>query len=71
MTYRARINLKTKDIYDLDARMNEIMEITEWIKSLVHWHEDQFEIKYLSSNQALDVWFKEEKHAIICAMRWS
>lgn len=63
--------LKTKDIFDLDSRLAEVQEIREWICELVEWKEDLFEIRYHSSGSRLSIWFENEKHAIMCALRWT
>lgn len=71
MNYNARITLHTDDIFNIEARMAEVLEIKEWLDAQVSWQSDQYELKFLASCQTLDVWFKDEKHATMCKLRWS
>lgn len=69
--YLATIKLKTNHIYNIDARLQEIDEITDWLENLVSWQPNKYEMQYRSSFDKLDIWFKEEKHAMACILRWS
>ena len=71
MNYKARITLKTRDIFNIDARIAEIAEIREWLDEQVNWQLGQYELKFLPSSHALDVWFKDKRHATMCNLRWS
>lgn len=71
MNYNARITLHTNDIFNIDARMAEVVEIKEWLDAQVNWQPDQYELKFLAHSNALNIWFKDEKHATMCKLRWS
>jgi len=69
--YRVCIPLKTKDIYDVDSRLDKIRELIFWINQLVEWQTDQYSFHTRYTSDILDVWFKDEKHAIMCVLMWS
>lgn len=71
MTYNVRIKLKTSNIFDIDTRVEEVKEIKEWIDAVTHWQPEQYDWKYLSSTAELDVWFKDERSATMCRLRWT
>lgn len=71
MEYKAIINLKTTDIWDIKSRLDEIEEIRDWIEEQVGWNKDKYVIQYKSSGQQLLVWFEEERDAMMCILRWS
>jgi hypothetical protein len=70
LDYPVRIRLRTTDIFDIRARSEEIHSIIKYLDDLTEWHPYMYEIKYLSEHSELDVWFKEEQHAVMCALRW-
>jgi len=51
--------------------MAEVVEIKEWLDAQVNWQPDQYELKFLAHSNALNIWFKDEKHATMCKLRWS
>ena len=70
LDYPVRIQLKTTDIFDIRARSEEIQTIIEYLDDLTDWRSNMYDIKYLSAHSELEVWFKEEQHAVMCALRW-
>jgi hypothetical protein len=68
--YDVRIPLKTTNIFDIDGRVQEVTDIREWIDAQVHWADDQYDMKYLAGHFALHIWFKQEKYATMCRLRW-
>ena len=67
--HRVKIKLQTTNIWDLYPRIKEVQEIRDWIKEQCGWQEDRFEIKIHSSGGIMDVWFEDEEHALMCALR--
>ncbi len=69
--HRVQIKLRTKSIWDVEARVEEVGEIRDWIKQQCGWDPDSYEIKFRSTDSILDVWFEDERDAIMCALRWA
>lgn len=69
--HKVRIKLRTNYIWDIDSRVDEIREIRDWVNEQCGWIEDRFEIKIHSQGAIMDIWFEEERHAIMCTLRWA
>lgn len=69
--HKVRIKLKTNNIWDTTSRVEEVKEIRDWIGQQCGWDPDKWEFKIHSMGNVLDVWFEEERDAIMCALRWS
>ena len=69
--HRVKIPFRTVSIFDVVGRINEIKQVREWIDELVEWQLDQYEINIVRTENRIDVWFREERHAIWCTLRWS
>lgn len=69
--HRVRIRLKSNHLWDVQPRVEEISEIRDWVKQQCGWAEDRFEVKIHSSGSIMDIWFEDEKDAVMCALRWS
>lgn len=70
--HKVQINLKTEvNIWKPESRIAEINQIRCWLDELVDWQPDLYTVRLHSMGQRFDVWFKEEHHAVACAMRWS
>lgn len=52
-------------------RIDEVKAIREWVDELVLWDKEQYEIDIHSSGTIMDIWFANEQHAALCALRWS
>ena len=68
--YPVCIKLKTTNVFDSVARMQEIRTIQEYLDELTEWQPKMYSMKYLKSHYSIEVWFKEEQHAVMCALRW-
>lgn len=66
--HRVKIQLKTKDIWDVDSRVREVAAIRDWVTELAGWDDDRFEIQL--SSGCIYAWFEDEKQAVMCALRW-
>ena len=64
------IPLRNTDIFQIDLRIEEVQVIREWILDLTNHDESKFEIRYMSTGDCLKIWFENDKHATICALRW-
>ena len=71
LDYPVRIRLRTTDIFDIRARSEEIQEIREYLDDLTSWQPNMYTIKYLLAHDSIEVWFMEEQHAVMFALRWS
>jgi hypothetical protein len=71
--HRVQVKLKLRDIFELEHRLEELNYIRAWLDELVEWQPDAFTIKYYDrgNGAVIDVWFADERHAMICALRWS
>jgi hypothetical protein len=54
----------------LKDRVNEIVTIKDWIIDLCDYNEDRYEMKVRVNANIMDVWFRDERDAIMCALRW-
>ena len=68
--HRVQISLNPIDVNDTDIRIIEIQELKAWIDDLVEWQPDQYAMNIHSSASKIDIWFKEDRHAMVCALRW-
>lgn len=66
-----KIQLKQHDILAIDLAIEEIQTIRDWIDALVEWQPDMYSMNIHNSKHICDVWFLEERHALLCALRWS
>jgi hypothetical protein len=69
--YKVRIKLKTNNIWDTSSRVEEVREIREWVEQQCSWDPDNFEIKFHSMGNVMDVWFEHEQDAVMCTLRWA
>lgn len=68
--HRVQIKLRTKSIWDIESRVNEVGEIRDWIREQCGWDPDSYEVKFRSMDSILDVWFEHEEDAVMCTLRW-
>lgn len=69
--YRILIPLQCTDIWDIQGALGEVIEIKEWLDQATAWQDNQYDVKILTSKRMLDVWIKDEKIAVMCALRWA
>lgn len=62
--------LRTTDIFNIEARVNEVQEIKEWLDELVEWDDTKYKMTIHSSGARCTVWFDNHEHAIMCKLRW-
>ncbi len=68
--YRVSIPLKQNDIFNIQGAVEEIQLLCEWLDELVDWHPDMYSMNVRSQSRIVDVWFLEERHALLCTLRW-
>jgi hypothetical protein len=69
--YCIRVNLKTTYIFNIAERLNELQEIRDWLDELTQWQPDMYDIQFPRKSDSIDVWFREQEHAMLFALRWS
>ena len=69
--HRIQIKLKTNNIWDVMSRVEEVVEIREWVERQCFWNPDNYDFNFRSSTGIIDIWFKNERDAVMCALRWS
>lgn len=65
------VKLKSNNIWDIPTRVGEVRDILEWIEQLAEWDKSRYFFEISTSTGIMHVWFKYEKDAILCALRWS
>lgn len=68
--YRVDVPLRTTYIYDIEARVNEVRDIVDWVDEQVGWQKDQYEVNIRVSSAKIVFWFKDEQIAMLTALRW-
>lgn len=53
----------------LSARLAYMLLIKEWVDELVGWQPDAYTM--LHAHNYIDVWFRDSRHAMLCAIKWS
>lgn len=69
--HRVQIRLKQHNILSLDLAIEEIQTIREWVEALVEWQPNMYSMNIHSQAHVCDIWFLEERHALLCTLRWS
>jgi len=70
MTHLATVKLPDNNIYNIALRLAEIHMIREWINELVKYDETKYQMSYMASGDSIKIWFDDEKHAMLCQLRW-
>ena len=69
--HRAQIKLKTRSIWNIDERIEEVAQIRVWLDALTDWQPDAYSMKYGHNGHTIDIWFEQQQHAVACALKWS
>lgn len=67
--YRVQLKFKA-GLYNSEARLQQLNEIRAWLDELTEWQPDMYSLRFHSSGTIIDIWFLEENHAIMCALKW-
>lgn len=71
MSYSVKVKLLTDiNLFDIQTRVEEVHTIRDWVMELVGYDETLFDMKYMSDGEYLNIWFDDEKHAMVCQLRW-
>ena len=71
LEYKVHVPLRTRDVWNVKDRTNEVQSIRDWLDELTEWQEAYYAMQFYSSGSKLNVWFKLEEHATMCALRWA
>lgn len=70
--HRVPVRLKVRDlIWEWEDHLIEINELRAWLDEITGWQPDMYELKFHSSGSQCVAWFTDERHAVLCALRWS
>ncbi len=69
--HKVKIQLKTRNIWDIESRLIEINELRTWLDELTEWQPDMYELRFHSSGARIVAWFADERHALMCALKYS
>jgi len=69
--HKVTVYLPVKNIFDSTARQEKFKKIKDWIDELVEWQDNQYSLHVHSSGQIMNIWFRDEHHAMLCTLRWS
>jgi hypothetical protein len=66
------VRLKTRDlIWDWEGHLIELNELRAWLDEITEWRLGMYELRFHSSGCQCVAWFADERHAVLCALRWS
>jgi hypothetical protein len=70
--YKVPVRLKTRDlVWDPEARLIEFNELRAWLDELTEWQPNMYDLRFHSSGRQCIAWFADERHAMLCALRWT
>lgn len=70
MEYKVVIPLRGVNFKNLTECSEDIDKIISWIDELVLWDPNAYMVGWVTEERMI-IWFKEEKHAILCALKWA
>jgi hypothetical protein len=65
------VRLKIRNDLDWEERLIEVNELRAWLDKITEWQPGMYELKFHSSGSQCVAWFADERHAVLCALRWS
>jgi hypothetical protein len=65
------VRLKIRNDLDWEERLIEVNELRAWLDKITEWQLGMYELKFHSSGSQCVAWFADERHAVLCALRWS
>jgi hypothetical protein len=65
------VRLKIRNDLAWEERLIEVNELRAWLDKITEWQPGMYELKFHSSGRQCVAWFAEERHAVLCALRWS
>ncbi len=70
LEHRVVIPLRTGDIWKIDLAVEEIKTIRDWLDEATDWQPGHYSMRIAIDKRELDVWFYDEKIAVMCILRW-
>lgn len=71
LEHRVTIPLRRKDIWNISETIEEIKTIRDWLDEATLWQEGHYTMRVAVEAKELDVWFLDEKIAMLCILRWA
>jgi hypothetical protein len=65
------VKLKIRDWWQLEDRLIELNELRAWLDQITEWQPDMYELRFHSSGSQCVAWFADERHAMLCALKYS
>jgi hypothetical protein len=66
------VRLKTRDlVWEWEDHLIEINELRAWLDEITEWQPDMYELRFHNNGSRCVAWFAEERHAVLCALRWT
>ena len=65
------VKLKIRNDLDWEERLIEVNELRAWLDEITEWQPGMYELKFHSSGSRCVAWFADERHAVLCALRWA
>jgi hypothetical protein len=63
------VTIRLRNTNSFDSAIAEMQELNEWLDRLVEWQPEYYHCN-VRRYGLLDIWFKYEKHAVMCILRW-
>lgn len=70
LEYKVTIPLRHTDIWEIDQVVEEIKTIRDWLDETTGWKPGHYNMRISVEKRELDVWFLDEKVAMLCILRW-
>jgi hypothetical protein len=74
LNYPVRIDLdidKFMSIMAVEKLHNQLGPIIKWCDEQTDWQPKHYEYRFLPNSGQLEIWFKNEKDAMMCILKWS
>lgn len=65
-----KIRLRQNNVWDIESAVEEIQHIRDWVDELTEWQPNMYSMNIHNSGHICDIWFLEERHALLCTLRW-
>ena len=63
------VTVQLKNRNSVCTQVMELREIKDWLDELVEWQLEHYHC-VMRKHGLVDIWFKHDKHAAMCALRW-
>ena len=69
--YRISVRVTISNWWHWETKLIQINELRTWLDEITEWQPDMYELKFHSSGGQCVVWFADEQHAMLCALKYS